>query len=160
MKQPKAHHIVLRAFAGTALFLKAAVLASFSLATCAMAAILHVPADYSTIQGAVNAAAPSGDEVVIAAGVYNQQVVINGKQLTLTGTNGTVLSAWTSMALRQPGPSYMLIAATTNADVVVRNIDLEGNRLEQSLAPSTPFGALLFWGAKGRVEHCTRASAA
>lgn len=133
----------------------AAVSANLCATVSVLAATLHVPGDYPTIQAAVGAAAPSGDEILIAPGVYNQQVVINGKALTLTGTNGTILSAWTGMTLRQPGPSYMLIAATTNADVVVRNIDFEGNRLEQSLAPNTPFGALLFWGAGGRVENCT-----
>src|SRR3974390_622682 len=123
----------------------------------ATAATLHVPADYATIQGAVDAAAPAGDEILIAPGVYNEQVAIQGKQLTVTGTNGTVLSAWTGMVLRQPGPrlSYYLIAVTTNADVVVRNIDFEGNRLEQSLVAGHVFEPLLFWGASGRVENCT-----
>jgi hypothetical protein len=121
------------------------------------AVTLHVPGDYTTIQAAVDAAAPAGDEILIAPGVYHEQVAIKGKQLTLTGTNGTVLSAWTNMVLQQPGPrlSYYLIAATTNADVVVRNIDFEGNRLEQSLVAGHVFEPLLFWGASGRVENCT-----
>jgi hypothetical protein len=121
------------------------------------AATLHVPTDYATIQAAVDAAAPSGDEILIAPGVYHEQVAIKGKQLTMTGTNGTVLAAWTGMVLRQPGPrlSYYLIAATTNADVVVRNIDFEGNGLRESLVSGHVFEALLYWGASGRVENCT-----
>ena len=135
----------------------AGVFAILCLGRSVLAALLHVPADYATIQAAVDAAAPSGDEILITPGLYNQQAIITGKKLTLTGTNGTVLSAWTGMALQQPGPrhAYWLIAATTNADVVVRNIDFEGNRLEQSLISGHPFGGLLFWGASSRVENCT-----
>jgi hypothetical protein len=99
-----------------------------------MPASLHVPADYSTIQ----AAAASGDEILVAPGIYNQQVVIKGKSLTLTGTNGTVLSAWTGMTFIQRGPSYNLVLVDTNADVVVRNIDFEGNRLSQSMPNQMP----------------------
>ena len=44
--------------------------------------ILHVPEDYSTIQAAINAASP-GDTIIVHAGTYDDQVVIN-TALTLT----------------------------------------------------------------------------
>jgi Right handed beta helix region len=47
---------------------------------------LRVPADYPTIQSAVNAA-HSGDTVSVAAGTFNEQVVI-AKDLRLTGAGG------------------------------------------------------------------------
>ena len=43
---------------------------------------LHVPADYTNIQAAVDAA-NSGDTIHIAAGVYVEQVTITQKDLTL-----------------------------------------------------------------------------
>jgi serine protease len=54
----------------------------------ATAAHLNVPADYSTIQAAVDAA-ENGDRIQIAPGVYTGQVLISDKRLTLAGSAGT-----------------------------------------------------------------------
>ncbi|MBD3161777.1 MAG: hypothetical protein GF328_06695, partial [Candidatus Latescibacteria bacterium] len=50
----------------------------------ALGATLHVPGTYATIQAAVDASSP-GDEIVIAAGTYEEQVVITTDDITLTG---------------------------------------------------------------------------
>jgi len=49
-----------------------------------LAADLHVPADYPTIQSAVDAAS-SGDTIHVAPGVYVEQVTVAEKDLTLIG---------------------------------------------------------------------------
>ncbi len=58
----------------------------------ATAADLHVPADYATIQAAINSAAAAGDTVLVADGVYagpgNTYIRFNGKRLTLRSVNG------------------------------------------------------------------------
>ena len=69
------------------------------------AADLNVPADYPTIQAAVDAA-ENGDRIQIAAGVYTGQVLISNKRLTLTGSAGTVLRA-------VPGMSQPYLAFST-----------------------------------------------
>lgn len=46
------------------------------------AAILHVPAQYETVQGAINAAAP-GDTVLIAPGEYLGSIDFNGKDIAV-----------------------------------------------------------------------------
>ena len=53
-------------------------------ALSAYGATLNVPSQYSTIQAAVNAAS-SGDAIIIAAGTYFEGVVINGKDLFISG---------------------------------------------------------------------------
>ncbi len=119
------------------------------------AATLRVPADYTTIQTAVDAAASSGDEILIAPGVYQQQVFITGKKLTLTGSSGTILQAWTGMQLGPSGIAYDLVWITTNADVVIRNIGFDGKRLAASMPNSSALlEAVVFYGAGGRVENC------
>jgi len=52
------------------------------------AATIYVPADYSTIQEAVNAANP-GDTIIVASGTYNEMISIN-KPLTLLGANAGI----------------------------------------------------------------------
>ncbi len=54
-------------------------------AVVGVSATLRVPADYDTIQAAVDAAAP-GDTILIAPGVYDEAVMIQGKaDLTIKG---------------------------------------------------------------------------
>ncbi|MGV8128075.1 MAG: right-handed parallel beta-helix repeat-containing protein [Methanothrix sp.] len=55
------------------------------LATCADAATLNVPEDYTTIQAAVNAAA-AGDTIRVSSGTYYENVNVN-KALTLQGVD-------------------------------------------------------------------------
>jgi hypothetical protein len=133
----------------------AATLATAALAGALQAATLRVPADYLTIQAAVDAAAPAGDEILIAPGVYQQQVLITEKQLTLSGSAGTVIEAWTGMNWRAGGPSYDLVWITTSADVVIRNIEFDGRRLAASMPNRNALlEAIMFFGASGRVENC------
>ena len=63
--------------------------------TGASAADIYVPADYTTIQAAVDAAAGSGDVIHIAAGTYQEQVKIDGKSLDLIGAGigSTIIEA-------------------------------------------------------------------
>jgi hypothetical protein len=133
----------------------ASMFAIATLASAAEAATLHVPADYPTIQAAVDAAAPAGDEILIAPGVYQQQVFIAEKKLTLSGSAGTVIEAWTGMNWIAGGPSHDLVYITTSADVVIRNIEFNGRRLAASMPNQNALlEAVLFYGASGRVENC------
>lgn len=55
--------------------------------SAAFAAIINVPGTHATVQAAVDAAAASGDEIVIAPGTYVGPVLVNGKSLTVRGSD-------------------------------------------------------------------------
>lgn len=117
------------------------------------AAVIHVPADFTTIQGAVDAAA-NGDTIRIAAGVYAEQVLITGKCLTLAGSPGAVLRAYPRMnqTLLPYGGTRVPLLGIALANVTVAGLTFEGGRLGDD-QPET-LDAIYFLGAGGRVEDC------
>jgi nitrous oxidase accessory protein NosD len=125
-------------------------------ATPGSAAVRLVPAEYSTIQAAVDAAA-SNDVIQIAPGVYTNQVVITNKNLTLSGP-GAVLRATPGMQqslMSIVGTNAVvvpLVAVFESTHVVVSGLTLEGERLATN--QPGPFIGILFRAAGGRVEDC------
>ncbi len=136
----------------------AGVCSGLTVAVSALAAELHVPADYPTIQAAVDAA-HSSDTIHIAAGVYAGQVLISNKSLTLSGSPGAVLRATAGMS--QPyaalGSSLVPLLGIFRSEVVVSNLTFEGEHLaenQQNLAHPGVLQAIYFFGSGGRVENC------
>jgi len=81
-----------------------AVIASVSAKSCVAADTHRVPGDYNTIQACINAA-QTGDECVVAPGIYNERINFLGRALKLrsfggasvttidgTGLNGSVVT--------------------------------------------------------------------
>jgi len=56
-------------------------------ASVSLAAEIHVPDDYSTIQGAITASC-DGDEIIVADGTYYESIDFKGKAITLRSMNG------------------------------------------------------------------------
>lgn len=97
-----------------------AVLTAFCLPAPADAATLQVcsTCTYTTIQGAVNAAA-SGDNIEIAAGTYNESVSISGaRSLTLYASSGRV-------TIDATGYDRALEILHASANIVLQDLDLE-----------------------------------
>jgi parallel beta-helix repeat protein len=80
---------------------------AFALAPVALAVTRHVPADYPTIQAAIDAAV-DGDTVLVAPGTYVERINFKGKAILVTNSGGasvttidgdqkgTVVTFWTS----------------------------------------------------------------
>ncbi len=92
------------------------------MAGAASAAILNVPGDYATIQAAIDAAA-AGDEIVIAAGTYPTEAVIEHGDFTIRGEGLVTLvpigSSWTTGL-------YMYLEDPLPPPVLVENLHFEG----------------------------------
>lgn len=121
-----------------------------SLMSSCFSAILRVPANYPTLQAAIDAAAPSGDEIVIGPGVYRESALVEQKQLVLTGEPGAILQAWPDLNASE---TKGLLTVGMGSDVAVRGLKFDGARQAQ-VHPNNGLGGLIFSGGSGRAEHC------
>lgn len=106
---------------------------------------------FTSIQAAVDAA-NSGDQILIRAGTYVEQVTVNGKDLTLQGRPGAVIQAPASMedtltpVFGFPGRPILLV---TDAAVTVRDLTMDG----ANSAESNPFlQGIVFLNADGVIR--------
>jgi hypothetical protein len=104
---------------------------------------------FPTIQGAVNAADPSGDTIKVDPGTYTEQVTIN-KSLTLQGNGaGAIIQAPSTMT---PDPVFnlrSLVEVKNAATVNINNMTIEGPN------PAINDGILVVGGATANVTGST-----
>lgn len=118
-----------------------------------IAADRRVPADYPTIQAAVNAA-QTDDTIHIAAGIYTGQVLIVSKTLTLIGQPGTILRATTSMPIF-PGSPYIPLMGIRLSTVTIQGMTFEGERLAGRLASPYDLLGIYLRQSSATVENCS-----
>jgi hypothetical protein len=112
------------------------------------AADRHVPADYPTIQAAVDAAS-NGDTIHIAPGVYPGQTLIDRKNLTLIGQPGTILRATPDM----PPWFHTPILGIKDSDVNLSKLTFEGEQLAD-VFPTHHLAGVYYLDSGGSVENC------
>jgi Right handed beta helix region len=123
-------------------------------AAFATAADLNVPADYPTIQAAVDAA-NTNDTIHITPGVYTGQVVVVRKKLTLAGAPGVVMRATPGMpASLQPYDFYTVpLLGVALSEVTIQGIAFEGEHLTNGY-PYLVAG-IIYSGSSGTIENCS-----
>jgi predicted outer membrane repeat protein len=91
------------------------ILLALLLSEVAAAATLHVPGDYSTIQGAI-VAADDGDEIVVAAGTYTEQLNLLGKSITIRSADGVDVTTIDGSSFG--GPIIQCVAGEPSATTI------------------------------------------
>ena len=143
-------------------FLSSLLLSFAFLAPATPAAKLKVPAQFPTIQQAVDAAA-AGDVVEISAGVYNEQVVVNNK------TDLVIRARKKDKVFIDPSNAGvpLTVQASTKITVIglrVRNSSAEGIRLntsidvalEKCVVQNVPANGVFVTSCfPARIEKCT-----
>ena len=96
----------------------------------AQADTINVPADYPTIQAAINAA-NTGDEVVVASGTYNETINMMGKAITLRSTDpeDPAVVAATIIDAQQAG-SVITCNSGEGLDTVISGLTVTGGFAE------------------------------
>ncbi len=140
-----------------ALLLTAALL--MALATPALADTINVPADYATIQGAVDAAS-SGDVIMVAAGTYPEQIKIDGKSLDIVGAgSGSTIVEAVDLVNRTTYTVTKWTAATEDIDPCIgivgpATVNVSGLTVDgRDLGPDHFYG-IFFHDADGSVVDC------
>jgi hypothetical protein len=128
---------------------------SFASSACALpSGVLRVPGDHATIQGAVNAAT-SGTIILVSAGQYVEQVIIDGKDLSLRGAPGATLvppSSLLEFDLGTPmSPARTPVLAALNCTTDIDGFAFDG--LQRGL-DHLRFTGVLYVGAGGTVTNC------
>jgi hypothetical protein len=107
---------------------------------------------YDTIQAAVDAAS-DGDEIIVRAGMYVEQVTIIDKDLTLVGREGAVVQAPIPMEqtlLDATGFGERAVIGVANAEVAVRNLTIDG---ANSSADNEFLVGIAFFNAGGVIHN-------
>jgi len=107
----------------------------------ATGATITVPTDYLKIQDAIDAAATSGDLIVVLAGSYPEAIVIDGKSLTIQGAGATSTSITGTAGVTQ------YIVKITNGAVV----DLSGFTIDGT-GKTIQYGVYATAGTDGNIH--------
>ena len=117
-------------------------------AHAAAAATINVPADFATIQEAIDAA-NSGDEILVAPGTYNEAIDFNGKTITLRSTDGPLATTIDATGL---DTSVVTVASFEGSSTRLEGFTLTGGIGTES--GSRRGGAVYVFDAELTIQSC------
>jgi hypothetical protein len=108
------------------LSIRLAVLSAAVLSGVGRGAVIHVPGDFSGIQAAINAST-NGDLILVAPGVYHENIGFLGKAITLSSTNPADWNVVSNTIVQASGPgSVVAFAAGEGSNAVLAGLTLTG----------------------------------
>lgn len=124
-----------------------------AIAGAAGAATRHVPLHYSTIQGAINAAA-SGDEIVVQPGVYNEVINLLGKTLVVRSIDPESPQVRDQTVLDGAGHDFSVISIVSGEGpgTAVRGFTIRGGRGSNDIYRRG--GGINVRLSNARIEYC------
>jgi hypothetical protein len=128
-----------------------AVLTFIFLAFSGGAAVLHVPGDFPAIQSAINSST-NGDVILVAPGVYQENINFKGKAITVSSTNPADANVVISTVIHAVGQSSVVTFGSAETPASL----LTGFTITGGYGTENPnFGTNIFWGAG---IYCYRSS--
>ena len=115
-------------------------------------AVINVPGDFATIQEAVDNA-KDGSQILIDEGIYEEQVVIDGKGLTLKGESGAIIKSPSTLphGASSATSTYHAVISVENCNVTIDGLVVDGDGMGNSNAR---FVGILYLNAGGKINNC------
>ncbi len=129
----------------------ATALAILLLDGSALADTLHVPADFRTIQSAIDAAADD-DEIVVAPGTYHEAINFLGKAITVRSSGGREVTTIDASTLPQP-VSVVTFVSGEGRDSVLEGFTITGGE-GTSVKILLEGGGAFVSGSSPTIAHC------
>jgi len=99
----------------------AAAVMSIGVPGASLAATLHVPGDFATIQACINAAVSGVDECVVAPGTYHETIDFLGKAVTLRSSGGAEVTTIDATGI---GGSVVMCISGEGPDTILEGFEI------------------------------------